>query len=844
MKKTKLTRNLLAACSIVALTAVMYGCEGGHSDAELADAETAAAAQAQADAEAKAKAEADAAAKKAAAEKAAADARAAAEKAAAEKAEADRKAAEAAKKAAETQAKADADAAAKAKAEAEAAAKAKEEADAAAAKAKAEAEALAKKAEEEAKRMAEAAEEAKRTAAINAAQMKVTDAEAAVDALDDDATDEEMRDAYRMVEEAANALHDILRMNGGSDEAIEAAIRTSAAAKVAADARQAAITAAANAKAAAQRAAINVAEMALSAVEKARSDLGEDATDKETRDAHRAVERAAANLIQVLEDNGGTADQIADATMTRDSAKMMADDLTSPIEIADQRQAITDALSTLASAVASVNDKSSDAEVMAADNAVAAARKAIADATELPVAETMAHSMVVKAHANALATAKASRQVVVDKAKEAERMAMREAANKVALSKRTAITSLVAGSTARPFDGTDAAADADPSATDNYRLTVKRTGSAVEVTVVDGALSAKNDPMFEQAAKFGNGQMLVRNIGTDRKIIVVHTDIDAPEDTPFSQAPGITLDEDTDTDYTGNESIRIQSTATAANYFDGMASSRFMHSGDADSHTITFRIADSTATPPVAASKFSGTYDGAPGMYECTGSTACTVTVNDKDEVTAVAGDWNFTPASGAMVKVPDDDYLTFGFWLDTTTKGGAVATYDAVQTFATSSLDETTGTLDNVTGTATYNGDAAGVYVHETKMENGALDTATSGRFTADVALKAYFDDMTPFSANTIQGTIDNFALNGGPDNSWKVDVTATIGATFDLTGATKGGGAEGVISGQFHGEAVDRDGAGSGNDLAAPPVLVGEFNANFVNGAVAGAYGARKQD
>ena len=32
MKKTKLTRSLLAACSIVALTAVMYGCVHSGDD--------------------------------------------------------------------------------------------------------------------------------------------------------------------------------------------------------------------------------------------------------------------------------------------------------------------------------------------------------------------------------------------------------------------------------------------------------------------------------------------------------------------------------------------------------------------------------------------------------------------------------------------------------------------------------------------------------------------------------------------------------------------------------------------------------------------------------------------
>ena len=64
MKKTKLTRSLLAACSIVALSAVAYGCSSGISQSE-ADKQAAEAAAAAA-------AEAEAAAKKAAEEAAAA----------------------------------------------------------------------------------------------------------------------------------------------------------------------------------------------------------------------------------------------------------------------------------------------------------------------------------------------------------------------------------------------------------------------------------------------------------------------------------------------------------------------------------------------------------------------------------------------------------------------------------------------------------------------------------------------------------------------------------------------------------------------------------------------------
>ena len=121
MKKTKLTRSLLAACSIVALSAVMYGCahtDSGPSQDELdaANAATAAAAaEAKANADAAAAAEADAAAAVAEAA-AAAEAQAAAETAAAVAA------------ALEAEAEAEAAAAALAQAEAEAAAAAADEA--------------------------------------------------------------------------------------------------------------------------------------------------------------------------------------------------------------------------------------------------------------------------------------------------------------------------------------------------------------------------------------------------------------------------------------------------------------------------------------------------------------------------------------------------------------------------------------------------------------------------------------------------------------------------------------------------------------------------------------------
>ena len=171
-------------------------------------------------------------------------------------------------------------------------------------------------------------------------------------------------------------------------------------------------------------------------------------------------------------------------------------------------------------------------------------------------------------------------------------------------------------------------------------------------------------------------------------------------------------------------------------------------------------------------------------------------------------------------------------------TKDGEITSYDTVQTFARSSLPDATGSLDVVEGTATYEGSAAGVYVHEAKNEDGSVDLATSGRFTADVSLKAYFDVTTLRQANSIEGTISSFDLDGGPANSWNVNVSAGVDAQFALENGVASGmtGDDGSLSGQFHSPAARED-------EDAPSVLVGEFNSNFVNGTAAGAFGAREK-
>ena len=497
-----------------------------------------------------------------------------------------------------------------------------------------------------------------------------------------------------------------------------------------------------------------------------------------------------------------------------------------PDPAAAEATAIASAIAAAKEAVDGLTGASSDQDVARANAAIAAAHSRITGAQHASAAQTVANAAALDKIRASLTTA----QKTID----GYRMKATAAANKVALTKKAAITA-EAGATegVRPFDGTafNTADDADNSG-NNYGVTVKHTGSAVEVTVVDGHgdYDAKNDPKFARAATFGNGQMLVRNDGADREIIVLYTDIEAPTDVRFgASGSGYTLDQDLDTDTSANDSYLVTDAAAAK-----LGGSRIVNPNPG---TITLSQWQSTGDN--AKNVYAGTLDGAAGTFRCQESGGCTITTaNNDDRTVSRTGALWFTPNAGATVSVPDADYLTWGFWLDTTTKDGAITSYDKVQTFVMSKLSKTES-VSSVTGTASYAGDAAGVYVHETKNEDGSLNRATSGRFTADVAMKAYFAATTLRNDNTIEGTISNFDLDGGPENSWKVNVSASFNDSGTLANGVASGmeGNNGSLIGDFHGVGSTTD------NTVAPPILIGEFNANFVNGTVAGAYGARKE-
>lgn len=528
-------------------------------------------------------------------------------------------------------------------------------------------------------------------------------------------------------------------------------------------------------------------------------------------------------------------------------------------------QAYMDAKDALAAAAA--NREADPASYDAAQRALGVAEEAnrAAQAATTSEAAEAAQADVEAASANAVKYAGMVNQAKAD-ADAAEAAAeaaakAQAAANKIAATKEAAIlaesdpdAATATANDVRPFDGaTEISGDGtagtpNSPATTNYRLTVKHDGTMATVAVLDENNFLKGDPKFSSVARFGDGQMLVRdNSGTSREIIVLHTDIEADTPTAFSKVHTLDTGDDPDTTVVDNRSLTVATTGTVTTGLSvGDIDLGIPAPGEDATSEKTF-AEDDGGTPAVNEGMHRGRFDGAMGTYLCVNTNGCVVTVDDEGKTTAVTGTWTFTPDAGVTVDVADADYMYYGFWLDTTTKDGQIASYDTVQTFAGSSLDPTPGaSLTNVTGQADYKGGAAGVYVHNTVNPDSTDNVKSSGRFTADVNLNVYFSNPPANRvANSVRGSISNFELEYGESQNWFVDVRATVSSTFALENtrvSADGNNAAGSITGQFHGTAVDRDGDTATTPLAPPPVIVGEFNATFDDGSAAGAFGARK--
>ena len=113
-----------------------------------------------------------------------------------------------------------------------------------------------------------------------------------------------------------------------------------------------------------------------------------------------------------------------------------------------------------------------------------------------------------------------------------------------------------------------------------------------------------------------------------------------------------------------------------------------------------------------------------------------------------------------------------------------------------------------------------------------------------------AYFGgmDVAMSKHNSVTGTIDNFVLQHGEENPWSVALKGDITENADtvVDGRANGGGPEGSFSATFLGSLAvfDHDMDPDTDPIPRQPSsVVGEFNANFGDGTVAGGFGVNKK-
>ena len=562
----------------------------------------------------------------------------------------------------------------------------------------------------------------------------------------------------------------------------------------------------------------------------------------------------AAVLALGLAACGSSDDDTADTTPTTE----MPEPMPTPAEqLATAQAAVTQAQT----AVAALTATSSPSDRAAAYAALAGAQSALAEASGIPENEiTLLKAEIARLQGvidQAAMDAKAEAdRIAAEMTAEAARIAALVAGTKTAETKEKAIDA---------EDGTAGLGGIgdDVTGTTVWTLGISRDRMATTVKITDPANAGDDDPKFALYMDLGNGRtMHTREMDADadgdvvEEVVIVSTDIAAPKAVAFAKwrdmelmTPQV-LDVMKDDGQTpgGDETAN----ALAIDGTDAAEAGRMMPARSTMDGMLNYSRDDSGAEPTMDVDEgvHDGTYNGAEGEFRCTvDSDSCSITFDDKGKVTAASTGWVFIPDMGATSDEPDYDYLRYGFWLMKTTDDEGVLTYDDVETFAGSSVTAS-GSVAQVTGSATYEGGANGVYAYSESNSDGSRLYATSGHFSADASLTATFDqtgddpdtpDVTeegtiaPNLLNTLSGTIDNFDLSGGEANQWSVnlqgDITENNGTA---SGSANGGGEAGVFSATFHGPTTDD---------TQPHSVVGEFDANFSNGSVAGAFGARKE-
>ncbi len=549
-------------------------------------------------------------------------------------------------------------------------------------------------------------------------------------------------------------------------------------------------------------------------------------------------------------DNGGTAstEMMPDpeTECTEGGGRWNADETCTSAEefaaarAAMQRSAIMTAIGTASTAVAAVDNDSTDAEVSAADDAIADARTAIANADDVPDAETAANTGTVDALASRLTAAKMARQTAMDDAQRAADMAMAATAAK-----------LHAGISMPTATGADTA-DTDAATGTRFAGYVTTAGTPAGASVGDIVVGISNNP--DVALSEDKDTMVAALNGWTGKRYTRST-MSATQGT-YEAHVYSHVGEPTQGDKFG----QIGVTTAAAGYEYGLNAEGFLST---DVETTPTQIKSPSFDHSAGLKSFelgtnrqyvsiSGTYHGVSGEYRCTPGAGNTCAAQVAAEGFNLGGldtadppvfgvgnaEWTFKPTNpeARVMSTPDNSYASYGWWLHMAADGDLTAS-----AFVARRGDaEAAAGITVLQGTATYVGGAAGKYA----LSSTTGGTNDAGHFTARATLEADFGD------NMITGTIDNFIGADGQSRNWSVELEeSTIGDTGPISSDGTAGGAGNETVWTIGETAADESGSWTGSlqengDDGVPAIATGTFYTEYdTAGKMVGAFGANKQ-
>ena len=553
-----------------------------------------------------------------------------------------------------------------------------------------------------------------------------------------------------------------------------------------------------------------------------------DTSDLSTQAAVDAARTAIAGLRQAL----------ADAADVSEADKMMyMSMLTTAVEDVDMAQggidtdtrrmnqmtALSDASTDLQAALAALSGSTpTQAQLDAANSAIADMNAAIMDGADLTDTEKAPY---VREAANAAAPIQTAQMAFYNAEDDAE-----DAANEA-----MAVTAakLYQGISAQMGDGAPtsrAANDRDAAYNDAGDILVS-IGDAAAAADAFITLSEDEDTMVADNHGW-EGKRYTDPAGGDMVEAIVYSNVEDPEmGRKFGSASAV--EDGGDFEYQ-----LVDGELNETNGINENADKVVLSSVTRTAGTVTFEKPDNAVRLMIP-----GSFHGVPGTYNCMpagDADSCSAKVEVEGFTFTAADIWTFTPGDpdASIMDGEATSYASYGWWLRKAANDGPFTASAFVDEMGAES-PAATG-LDQLNGTATYMGGAAGKYA----LSSSLGGTNDAGHFTARAMLEANFN------TDRITGIIDDFIGADDQSRNWSVKLN---NSNISNDGGITGLGTEtGDQSTQWtiDGTAADAAGQWSGTlretdaDGGVPKVATGTFYSQYgLAGRMVGGFGVNAQ-